>query len=102
MHIYGFQKDGTDELILRAAMEKQTQRTDLWTWGEGRRERVRCVERLTWKFTIPYVKQIASGNLQYDSGNSDRGSVTIQKGGWEGIWKGVWEEGDMGIPMTDS
>ena len=30
-HIYGIQKDGTDEFIFKAAMEKQTQRTDLWT-----------------------------------------------------------------------
>ena len=36
-HIYGIQKDGTDEFICRAAVEKQTWRTDLWTWGEGRR-----------------------------------------------------------------
>ena len=33
-HIYGMQKNGIEELIYRAAMEKQTQRTDLWTWGE--------------------------------------------------------------------
>ena len=30
---------------------------------EGRIERVRCMERITWKFTIPYVKQIANGNF---------------------------------------
>ena len=36
-HIYGIQKDGTKEFICRAAMEEQTQRTDSWTWGEGRR-----------------------------------------------------------------
>ena len=35
MHIYGIQKNGTEEFIYRAAMEKQTQRIDLWTWGEG-------------------------------------------------------------------
>ena len=23
---------------------------------EGRRETVRCIERVTWKFTLPYVK----------------------------------------------
>ena len=57
-------------------MEKQTQRTDLWTWEEGRRVKVRRMERVTWKFTIPYVKQIASGNLLYDSGTSNRGSIT--------------------------
>ena len=35
IHIYGIQKDGTDEFICRAAMEMQTQRTDLWTWEVG-------------------------------------------------------------------
>ena len=34
-------------------MEKQTKRIDLWTWGE---ERVRHIERVTWKLTLPYVK----------------------------------------------
>ena len=33
----GVQKNGNEELIYRAAVEKQTQRIDLWTWGEGRR-----------------------------------------------------------------
>ena len=37
MHIYGIQKNSTEEFIYRAAVEKQTQRIDLWTWGEGRR-----------------------------------------------------------------
>ena len=32
MHIYGIQKNGTEEFTYRAAMEKQTQRIDLWTW----------------------------------------------------------------------
>ena len=36
-HICGIQKSGTEKFIYRAAMEKQTQRTDLWTWEEGRR-----------------------------------------------------------------
>ena len=35
-------------------------------------ERVRCMERVTWKLTLPYVKQIANGNLLYVSGNSNR------------------------------
>ena len=30
-HTYGIQKDGTDEPICRAAMEMQSQRTELWT-----------------------------------------------------------------------
>ena len=41
-----------EEFIYRAAMEKQ--RIDLGTWGEGKR--VRCMERVTWKLTLPCVK----------------------------------------------
>ena len=37
-HIYGIQKNSPEEFIYRAAMEKQMQRIELWTWGEGRRE----------------------------------------------------------------
>ena len=40
-------------------------------------ERVRCMERVTWKLTLPYIKYIANGNLLYVSGNSDKGSVSI-------------------------
>ena len=59
MHMCGVQKDGTDGFIYRAAMEKQTERTDLETRVKGKRgegERVRWMERVTWKLTIPYVK----------------------------------------------
>ena len=55
--------------------------------GEGRRERMRCMERVTWKFTVPYIKQIASGNLLCDSGNSNRGSVA-RRVRWGGRWEG--------------
>ena len=43
------------------------------------------MERVTWKLTLPYVKEIANGNLLFGLGNSNRGSVSIQKGGmgWE-------------------
>ena len=44
---------------------------------------MRCMERVTWKLTIPYVKYITNGNLLYDSGNSNRGSVTTYRGGME-------------------
>ena len=46
-------------------------------WDRGRKEMVGCMETVTWKLTFPYVKQIANGNLLYDSGNSNLGSVTI-------------------------
>ena len=35
-HIYGIQKNGTEEFIYRATVEKQTEGVDLWTWREGR------------------------------------------------------------------
>ena len=45
----------------------------------GRREEreERGMERVTWKLTLPYVKEIANRNLLYGSGNSNRGSVLI-------------------------
>ena len=43
-------------------------------------ERVRCLERVTWKFILPYVKEMANRNLLYGSGNSNRGSVSAWKG----------------------
>ena len=55
-------------------MEKQTQRIDV-DMGRGE-ERVRCMERVTWKVTLPYVKWIANGNFRYGSGNSNMGSVS--------------------------
>ena len=61
-HIYGIQKHDIEEFICRATMAIQTQRIDLCTWGE---ERVRCMETVTWKLILPYVKQIANRNLLY-------------------------------------
>ena len=43
--------------------------------GRGE-ERVRCLDRVTWKLALPYVKQIASGDLLYISQNSNKGSVS--------------------------
>ena len=86
MHIYEIQKDGSEECINRAAMEIQTQRIDLWTremGGEGE-----MYGKSKWNLTLPYVNQIASGNLLYGSGNSNRGSVSIQGVGWGGRWEG--------------
>ena len=44
--------------------------------GRGE-ERVRCMERIICKLTLPYVKYIVNGNLLYGSGNSNRGAVSI-------------------------
>ena len=51
-HIYGMKKNGTEKFIYRVPVEKQTIRTDTRR-GE---ERVRSMERITWKLTLPYVK----------------------------------------------
>ena len=42
---------------------------------EREEERLRCMERISWKLTLPYAKYIANGNLLYGSGNSSRGPV---------------------------
>ena len=39
------------------------------------------MERVTWKLTLPYVKQTANENLLCGSGNSNRGSVSTYRGG---------------------
>ena len=38
----------------------------LMDMGRGE-ERVRCIERVTWKLTLQYVKQITDGNLVFGS-----------------------------------
>ena len=43
--------------------------------GRGE-ERVRSMERVTWKLTLPYEKRIVNENFLYGSGNSNWGSVT--------------------------
>ena len=43
---------------------------------ESGEERMRCMERVTWELTLPYVKLIANGNLLYGSGDPNRGSVS--------------------------
>ena len=56
--------------LLATAMHTQTQRTDLWTQG-GEGEGEMYGESNMEIYTLPYVKQIASGNFLYDAGNSN-------------------------------
>ena len=49
--------------------------------GRGE-EMVLYMERVTCQLSLPYVKEIANGNLLYGSGNSNRGSVNLE--GWDG------------------
>ena len=58
-------------------------------------------------YTLTYVKQIANGNLLYDTGNSNWGSVTTERSGkgWEvggRFKKEVQEAGDICTSMANS
>ena len=55
--------------------------------ADGRRERVRCMERVTWTFELPYIKWIVNGNFLYGSRNLNRGSVSIYTGEIGGRFK---------------
>ena len=68
--------------------------------GSGE-ERVRCMERVTWKPTLPCVKQITNGNFLYGSGNSNRGSASEAWEG-EGAEREVQKGGDICMPMAVS
>ena len=68
----------------------------LMDMGRGE-ERVRCMERVTWKLTIC---KIANRNWLYGSGNANGGSESTQRGGMgreaggrfkrEGIYVYLW------------
>ena len=60
-------------------MEKQT-KNRLMDMRRGE-ERMRCMERVTWKLTLPYVEQIGNWNFLNGSGNSNRGSASTYRGG---------------------
>ena len=79
-HICGIQKNGTDEPISRAGIETQTQRMNTWTLGRegegGTNWEIMC----QYIYTLPCVKQIASGNMLYSAGSSAWCFVMTQMG----------------------
>ena len=48
-HIYGIYKDISAQSVLRAAMEMQIHRTDLWTRVGEKREQVKRMVRVAWR-----------------------------------------------------
>ena len=72
----------------------------LMDMGRGE-ERVRCMERVTWALTLPYVKYITKGNLLYGSGNQT-GALYQPRVGWCGIWEGGSKGRGYMYTMTDS
>ena len=68
--------------------------------GKGKKM-VRCMERVTWKLTLPYVKQTANGNLLYGSGTQTGALYQSRGEGWDGR-QGEFQKGrDICIPMAD-
>ena len=65
-------------------------------------ERLRCMERVTWKLTLQYVKQTANRNLLYGSGNKQGLCINLE--GWDGEVAGreFQKGGDICIPMAES
>ena len=63
MHMYGIQKNGTDEYISREGIEKQTQRTD-FGHSEGRRSWDKL--RVILKHTHYHKQQITNGKSLYN------------------------------------
>ena len=61
--------------IQKGSNEETVIENRLMDMGRGEK-RVRGMERVTWKLTLPYVKLRANRNLLYGSRNSSRGSVS--------------------------
>ena len=59
---------------------------------------IRQIESNMEAYTLPYVKQIASGNLLYEAGSSN----LVLYDNIEGCSGVGWEGGDIYIPMADS
>ena len=70
--------------------------------GRGE-ERERCMERVTWKLTLPYVKQIANREFAVWLRKLKQG-LCINLEGWDGEGDGKeFQKGKgMCIPMADS
>ena len=63
---------------------------------------MRCMERVTWKLTLPYVKQIVNGNFCMAQ-ETQTGALYQSRGvGWGGRWRKIQKGGNLYIPMADS
>ena len=76
--IYGIQKNGI-ECIYRAAVEKQTQRIDLWTWERGGEGKLYIESNMETYITICKIDSQWEFAVWLRKSNS--GSVSIQRGG---------------------
>ena len=68
--------------------------------GRGE-ERVKHMERVTWKLPLPYVKQTTG--ICCMAQETQIGLLYQPRGvGWGGKWERVQKGGDRCIPMADS
>ena len=69
--------------------------------GRGE-EKVRCIKRVTWKLTLPYVKWKANG-ICCMAQKTQTGALYQPGGvGWVEDGRGVQNRGTVCIPMADS
>ena len=98
IHVYRIQENGTEEFAYRAAMEKQTQRIDLSTWGEGE-----MYGKSNMETYITICKIDSQQEFAVWLRNSNRGSVSTQRSGMGREMVGEVQKGDdICIPMVDS
>ena len=100
-HIYGIYKNGTEEFIYRAAMEKQPQRIDLWTWERGGEGEMYGQSNMETYITIRKIdsqREFAVWLRKLKQG------LCMNLQGWDGAEDGreVQKGGDICIPMADS
>ena len=73
-------------MVLKIYLQGSDEQTDienrLKDTGRGE-ERVRCMERVTWKLILPYVKQIANREFAVWLGKLKQG-LCINLEGWDG------------------
>ena len=94
------------KMVLKNLFTGQQWKTDIETrlmdMGRGEK-RVRCMERITWKLTLPSVEQVANGNLLYGSENSEqRLCINLEEWDGEGYGREFQKGGDICITMADS
>ena len=91
-------------LMTPRAGQQRRHRHEEQTFGlSGEREKGMIWKSSTETYTLPYVKQITSGNFPYDAGSS-KPEICDNLEGWdeEGGGSGAYELVDMGMPMADS
>ena len=99
-HIYGIQKMVLKNL-LKGSNGETVIENKIMNMGRGE-ESMRCMERVTWKLILSYVKQIANGNLLYGQETQTGALYQLRGVGWAEDGREVQKGGDICIPMADS